>query len=405
MRDIIRTLLLYATGAPRWERVVVDSLVSSFGLTTALQRIAASVPEYWFQNPYVRSLLSDGYCNLSYVHDWQQAFCQEPLLECTTCNLNNFFEFRKCLQRIRDYDLIVILHSAAGDNMKFLRTATTALQSRRGKLLVFFGNEYNLMLEKIGFAKEVGAEFIASQLPLVAAEWLYADCDASHVLLAPPALNPELYRSNSRPRPIDIGFRGDAYRFTLGDVERSNLINFFRKYSEQWGLFADIKFVRYHRTQWVTFLNQCKGIIGAESGTYYLEKDDRTQLAVEQYVQQNPNAGFEDIYTRFFKGYPNPVSGKAISSRHFEPIGTNTCQILLEGSYNGILRADEHYISIKKDFSNLDDVLMRFMDPGYRDRMVRQTYEYVLNQHTYKHRVGSLLEAMYLKQVSPAAIG
>lgn len=395
MRDRLLTLLVYATGMPRWERVMVDTLAGSLHLTKSLKWLANTVPAGWHESRYVRSLLSDAYSVLSYVQDWQEAFCQAPSLNLTTCNLNNVLEVRRCLTSIREYELIIILHSAAGDNMSALNRLVGALQARKGKLLVFFGNEYNLMPEKIGFARDVGAEYIASQLPAASSAWLYSDCSASQVLHAPPALNPNLYRPGSGPRPIDIGFRGDAYRMTLGDVERSNLITLFKDRGPQWGLVTDIEFFRYHKTRWLDFLNQSKGIVGAESGTYYLEKNDRTQLAVDAYLRQKPDATFEDVHARFFKNYQNPVSGKAISSRHFEPIGTKTCQVLLEGHYNGILNADEHYICIKKNLSNITEATMRLKDKTYRDRMVEQTYDYVLDQHTYRHRVNTLLKSMF----------
>ena len=392
MRDKLSTLLLYATGMPRWERLLVDTLAESLHLTKGLKWLANTVPADWHQNQYVRSLLSDAYSVLSYVQDWQEAFCQTSSLNLTRCNLNNVLEVRRCLRSIREYELIVILHSVAGDNMTALNRLSGSLQARKGKLIVFFGNEYNLMPEKIGFARSVAAEYIGSQLPAASSAWLYSDCSVSQVLHVPPALNPNLYRPGSGPRPIDVGFRGDAYRLTLGDEERSNLIRLFKDRGPQWGLVTDIEFVRYHRTKWMAFLNQSKGIVGAESGTYYLEKDDRTQLAVDAYLRQTPDATFEDVYVQFFKNYQNPVSGKAISSRHFEPIGTKTCQVLLEGNYNGILRADEHYICIKKDLSNITEAITRLKDQEYRDKMVDQTYDYVLDQHTYRHRVDNLLK-------------
>lgn len=391
MRDAIPTLLLYATGAPRWERTVLDTLVWSLGLDPFLRWAAKAAPPRWHQNPYFRSLLSNAYCNLSYVQDWLEAFSRSPLLRVTACNINNAIEFRRQTRRIKEFELVVVLHSAAGDNMSFLRHATAAFQARRGKIVVFFGNEYSLMPEKIQFARNVEADLIASQLPLPAAEWLYSDCTKSRVFHAPPALNPDVYTSSSDGRPIDIGFRGDVYGFSLGDIERTAFIDFVKGRASEWGLACDIQFVRYHREEWVLFLQRCKAIVGAESGTYYLEKDDRTQNAVREYIRQNPDASFAEIYDRFFKHYRSPVSGKCISSRHFEPIGTKTCQLLLEGYYNGILIADKHYICVKKDLSNLDEAIRRLKDRAYCQTMVDLTYEYALSQHTYQHRIADLL--------------
>jgi len=100
------------------------------------------------------------------------------------------------------------------------------------------------------------------------------------------------------------------------------------------------------------------------------------------------------VHARFFRNISTPISGKAISSRHFEPIGTRTCQILLEGSYNGILQADKHYLSLRKDLANIDDVVRRFKDEEQRRTIVEQAYEHVITEHTYHHRVATLLTAV-----------
>src|SRR5262245_24657155 len=258
MRDRISTLLMHATGMPRWERVLVDTLVAGLHLTQCLKWVANAVPTGWHQNRYIRSLLSDAYSVLSYVQDWEEAFAQNSALKITTCNLNNLFEYKRSLREIREYELIIVLHSAAGDSMNALNRSIESFQARKGRLLIFFGNEYNLMPQKIGFATAVGADYIASQLPPTAAAWLYAECLSSRVLHAPPGLNPSLYQPGAGPRHIDIGFRGDAYRLSLGDVERTALINLFRERGPQLGLVNDIEFVRYHRTKWTAFLNQSK---------------------------------------------------------------------------------------------------------------------------------------------------
>ena len=66
-------------------------------------------------------------------------------------------------------------------------------------------------------------------------------------------------------------------------------------------------------------------------------------------------------------------------------------------SLNKIIRTvepDEHYISIKKNFANIDDAVRRFKDEEYRRAMVERAYEYVMESHTYRHRVESLLKTV-----------
>jgi len=293
---------------------------------------------------------------------------------------------------IVNYDLIVLLHSTNADSIIPLVLLENYFKNRKGKLLMFVGNEYCLMPEKIRFINEVEVDYVASQLPEDAARWLYSDCSNSKLLLVPHALNEKIYRpyQEQHSRSIDIGFIGDRYSYTIGDVERTELAEYFSQNILRQKITTDIRIgrkLRIPRDGYVEFLNSIRGTIGAESGTFYLEKTDKTQKEVEAFLSRCPKATFAEVCKRFFEHYPNPVNGKAISSRHFEAIGTKTCQILLEGNYNGILKPNTHYISLNKDYSNVDQVLEKFGDEDFVRRMVENTYEYVLDNHTHGHRV------------------
>ena len=99
--------------------------------------------------------------------------------------------------------------------------------------------------------------------------------------------------------------------------------------------------------------------------------------------------------------YKNPISTRCISSRHFDAIGTKTCQILFEGDYNYILKPDEHYIKLNKDFSNIDDVVRKFKDRSYRETITNESYNYILEGHTYKHRVKKFYNEILLANYKP----
>jgi hypothetical protein len=293
---------------------------------------------------------------------------------------------------IPDYDFIVLLHSTNTASLLPLFLLESYLKNRKGKLLVFMGNEYYLMPEKIHFINNVEADFVASQLPKEAATWLYGDCINSKVLSITHALNSKVYKpyKDHKERNIDIGFIGDKYSFTIGDIERTELAEYFIRNDFIPKLNKDIRLgskLRIPREEYVGFLNSTRGTIGGESGTYYLEKTDKTQKKVEAFLSRHPKATFSDVYDEFFKNYSNPINGKAISSRHFEAVGTKTCQILLEGNYNGILKPDTHYISLRKDYSNINDVIKRFNDKSYVQKMVDDTYEYVIGNHTLANRI------------------
>ncbi|MBV8772682.1 MAG: glycosyltransferase family 1 protein [Deltaproteobacteria bacterium] len=337
--------------------------------------------------------LADFNARLSYVADWRDAFQASPGLKVELCNINNLVHYSHCLLRMRQYDLIVVSHVAAGDDMTVLTKSRAWFDRRRCPLVVFLGNEYDLLDDKIEFVRQTDAEYLCTQLPVSAARHLYGDLARTRIVEMPHALNPNSYYSiDGVRRSTDIGFVGDMYWPFVGDRERTDLIEWFETHGAAAGLGCDIRKQRLAREEWNLFLNQCHAVIGAESGTYYLNGRGKLLDCARAYnLRENQAASFDEIFDRFYSGVAREVSGKSISSRHFEPIGTKTCQILLEGEYNGILQPNLHYIAVKKDLSNVEEAIARFRDESYRSRIVEETYDYVLSEHTYVHRVERLL--------------
>lgn len=385
-----RVLLLDANGWGGWGMVASETVTRGLlGL-----RDLADVPAPFRGLGLVRRALRDRYAGLSYAIDWRDAFVGHPGLRADVCNILNLVDYRRACRRIGEYDLVVVLHSATGDNMALLRRTASWFDARRARLVVFVGNEYNLLADKLGFIRDAGAEFVASQLPLDSARWLYATCPGAEVVPMPHALNPAIYRRlGGLPRTTDIGFVGARYPFSIGDLERAAVLEHFERRAEAYGLAVDIRYGNMPRAQWVEFLNRCRAVVGAEAGTYYLDPAGELIPRVEAFVREHPDAGFEDVYARFFRDRPIEVSGKAISSRHFEPIGTGTCQLLLEGRYNGILEPDVHYIALRRDLSNAADAVRRYRDAEYRQTIIEAAFAHVMTGHTYAHRVQALLAA------------
>ncbi|OGP90888.1 MAG: hypothetical protein A2157_05435 [Deltaproteobacteria bacterium RBG_16_47_11] len=390
MRETIKTLLIDANGLTL-KSILADTLLKgTLGLSSAPPFAARWIPYRIGQQLWGRRNES-----LSYVLDWREAICEAKELDADICNITNLIEYREFLRKLRQYPLIIVLHSATGDSMSLLRKRIDWFRERRGKLVVFVGNEYNLLGDKINFLKSVKADYICSQLPLEVARWLYEECVDSQILSLPHGLNPKVYFPVTRSvRKIDIGFIGDFYHHLVGDKERTHLVQFFQEEGKKYKLTCDIRSERLPRLDWAEFLRSCNGILGAESGTYYLDRKGRQIEEARRYFKTHRGITFDEVHHLFFSGVSHGISGKAISSRHFEPIGTKTCQILIEGTYNGILKGDEHYISLKKDLSNIEDVMRRFMDEEYRSSMVNRAYEDILSSHTYRHRVDSLLKTV-----------
>ncbi len=373
----------------------------------------------------------------SYYDDWRDAFSGSPLFQVTARNIFGRLTRRRVAREIGTYDLVVLLHSCSADSLLYLRPLTATLQSRRGQLIAFVGNELNSpwspLGEKIAWLKSVAPDIVATQLLLEAGLWLYAEVGA-RVISLPHALNPAVFRRivPQDARPIDIGARSFRYLAYLGDNDRNRIYDFFATNRFDPPVVLDFSNEhRFDRRGWAVFLNRCKATIGTEAGSWYLEKNDTTVHAIREYVaSRSPGMvlmadsplrrlwhhlpfpvkawawrrlgrgpvqheavaaeriDFNEIYTRFFAGKARPPAyGKCVSSRHFDAIGTQTLQIMFPGRYNDILRAGEHYLALKPDFSNQKEVFAILQDTPARERIVARAHDFVMSAHTYDHRL------------------
>jgi Glycosyl transferases group 1 len=382
----------------------------------------------------------------SYYLDWLDAFRTAPQFAITAFNLFHRGERRFARAAIETAELIVALHTCTADTLEFIRPMAGALQARRGRFVVFVGNEYNSpwvrLSEKRQFIADVGADIVGTQLLQEAGEWLY-DGTRARVVSLPHALNNSVFRREKdvADRGIDIGSRSARYPIFLGDKDRNQLTETFRELATFAGLAVDIDAsgrLRLARAEWAAFLNDCRGTISSEAGSWFLEREDHTVLEIREFLRQRSrgrviradslahalsrrlpygakeklrstlkwlpirheamdfsDAEFAEVQARFFEGRPHaPVYTKCVSSRHFDAAGTGTCQLLIRGRYNDVLVADEHYIPIDPDLGNSRDALARFLDAAERNRVANNAYSYVHDTQTYRHRVETLYRAL-----------
>lgn len=332
---------------------------------------------------------------LSYSVDWRNAFMSSSRLDVLYCDINRPHHVLAAASAIDSFDLIVVSHIALGDDIADIAPWTELLARRKGALVSFIGNEYDLMTEKISFLRDTRADVVCSQLAIDAAQYLYSELSNARIISLPHALNPIVYSARpNRARITDIGFVGAVYPAWVGDLERTMLLIATQEIAPLLGLSHDIRLQNMPREQWSAFLQQTRSIIGAESGSYYLHDKGALLSAAKRWCAANPKAEFDDVEARFFTNRAGVPSGKTISSRHFEPIGTRTCQILLEGSYAGLLQPNEHYIPVRKDLMDLPDALRRAANDVERIEMVNRAYDYAMDAHTYDHRVNTLLNTL-----------
>jgi len=123
-----------------------------------------------------------------------------------------------------------------------------------------------------------------------------------------------------------------------------------------------------------------------------LDPNGEFMVRTQRYLEQHPDASFEEVEAACFPGEDGKLQLFAISPRHLEACATRTCQVLVEGEYSGVLRAGEHYIEVKRDLSNVEEVLDLVEADSERARITEAAYRDVVasGRYTYRRLVESI---------------
>jgi hypothetical protein len=266
------------------------------------------------------------------------------------------------------------------------------------------------------FIEEFQVQHVFSMAPT--SEWrkIYAGVDHERVSFhqqIPGYLDPETVSRIDRivekaERPIDIGYRAWAGLYSLGrhGLLRRELADAFRPAAKRRELSTDISTKQtdvHHGDDWYRFLASCKYVLGAEGGATVLDRTGEFKRRTDAYLAVHPEASYEEVEAACFPGEDGKLQLFAISPRHLEACATRTCQVLVEGEYSGVLRPGEHYIELKRDLSNVDEVLDLIERDELRERVTENAYRDVVAsaRYSYQHMVAELEEATGLDSLRP----
>lgn len=190
-------------------------------------------------------------------------------------------------------------------------------------------------------------------------------------------------------RLIDIGYRARKNFYWLGylAVLKWKISEVFLSYDHK--LNVDISNNPndvFNGDSWYEFLLNCRCVLGVESGSSLLDFDGSLREKVEKYQKENPEATFDECEAALFPGMDGNIDLATVSPRHFEATLTKTCQILIEGEYAGAFIPNIHYIPVKKDFSNMEEVIAKVKDHQYCEKLAQNAFDHITNNDKYTYR-------------------
>ena len=192
-------------------------------------------------------------------------------------------------------------------------------------------------------------------------------------------------------RKNDVGYRTRKPPYWLGQLghEKWQISDRFQELTQDKGLTLDLSYDesrRIYGEHWIKFVASCKTMLGVESGASVFDFEGHLQRQVDMYVSEHPDATFQEVQNKFLHPYEGLIRLNQISPRCFEAAALRTVLVLFEGEYSGILQPWRHFIPLKKDFSNLEQVVAKIKDNHFLQEMADRTYEEVANNPRYSYK-------------------
>jgi hypothetical protein len=201
-------------------------------------------------------------------------------------------------------------------------------------------------------------------------------------------------------RDIDIGYRAWKPKPWLGrhGMRKGWIADAFATAGGNAGLRVDISLEPGDTLigdDWFRFLLRSRYTIGVESGAGILDRDGSIRACSDDYLARHPNAPFEEVEAQCFAGLDGNLSLRTISPRHLEACATRTPQILVEGAYSGILDAGQHYIPVREELGNVDEVVESVRTGDGHREMAERAYTDVVasGRYGYEAFVQAILSA------------
>jgi hypothetical protein len=371
---------------------------------------------------------------MSYLDQWKSAWLNAST-KSEVFNLAQSGSLKKLSSKIRQFDLIVVLHTVTADSNSWLEKLSKLSDRNRAAMVMFIGNEFSspfLSTEKrLDLISQISPEFIASQLPIDSAKWLY-EWIGSKVIAAPPGMPVLSINNSSTSHDLDLGFRGFRYPWYLMDNERNSIVDQVIDVFKNRNLAVDVSHEkRLNSSEWFDFLSRSRFTVSSEAGAKYIFRDDQIWNPVKEYFATEKKfsalendvggmsllrrlpAPLKSILKKFLsnlglnqgslykpdsKELEKLISlvdlekyesrnGKCISSRHFDAIAAGTWQILAPGKYNDLLVPNIHFTP----YGNPNDLRSLIENEVSRKSLSIQAFDDLSQNHSYGTRVNTVL--------------
>ena len=193
------------------------------------------------------------------------------------------------------------------------------------------------------------------------------------------------------PRSLDIGYRSREVPYYLGDLGREKRIiaDRFDAMAREQEFRSDISVRerdRLYGRRWLKFLAASRCVLGSASGASVIDFSGEIRRKCERHLGLYPDATYDEVKQRFFAEVDWRIVIDTVSPRTFEATAFRCTLIQHEGGYAGMLDPERHYIQVRRDHSNMKDVLDRMRDRAYCRSLAENAHRDLIASGLYSYR-------------------
>lgn len=313
--------------------------------------------------------------------------------------VNTEFGFPEGLHEL-DFSALVLHYSLFGTwpymlNEKFLNY----IEQSRAYKIAFFQDEHRFCQARFAFINRYKIDCIYTLLEPQYFHLVYQKYTKAEKLIytLPGYVSDDLIalgQMMSKPdknRIIDIGYRGRRLSFYMGKggQEKHEIAVSFLQRSNGLNSRIDIETDEQRRIYgkpWYRFLADCRAVLGVEAGASIFDLEDKVRIECERLLSEYPRISFNEVSKKVLQPWEGNVPYRTISPRHFEAAAFRVCQILFEGNYSEVMQPMVHYIPLRKDFSNFEDVTRMSKNHKFRSELTENAYRELIASGNYSYQ-------------------
>jgi hypothetical protein len=126
--------------------------------------------------------------------------------------------------------------------------------------------------------------------------------------------------------------------------------------------------------RWFAFVASARAVLGSESGASAIDRHGELVAGERTMLEEKPDLTFAEFNAAMPPGWDEQLPG-SVGPRHLEAAAARTCQVLVEGGYDGVLEPEVHYLPVRPDGSNAEAVVERLADHKLVEATATRAYE------------------------------